>query len=127
MQGALTSFAVEAAETAGSMRAVAVAELAAADCGDCQDTALVGFPGWASVAVIAMWVARNVVLYPSLWRAYDSLGIQIINNSSLCFRPAKRIHNLAALFVASQVILAAVSNESTVLACLTRVSFATGI
>lgn len=29
------------------------------------------FPVWASVAVVAMWVAKDVVLYPFLWRAYD--------------------------------------------------------
>ncbi|HHP7233819.1 MAG TPA: NfeD family protein [Desulfobacterales bacterium] len=29
------------------------------------------FPVWASVTVVAMWVAKDVVLYPFLWRAYD--------------------------------------------------------
>jgi len=29
------------------------------------------FPVWAAVVAVAMWVAKDVLLYPFIWRAYD--------------------------------------------------------
>ncbi|MBN1102318.1 MAG: NfeD family protein [Deltaproteobacteria bacterium] len=31
-------------------------------------------PGWVAAAVIALWIAKDVILYPFVWRAYDSLA-----------------------------------------------------
>jgi membrane protein implicated in regulation of membrane protease activity len=29
-------------------------------------------PGWVMAAIIALWIAKDVILYPLVWRAYDS-------------------------------------------------------
>ena len=31
----------------------------------------VGLPDWAAAGIIALWVVKDAVLYPFVWRAYD--------------------------------------------------------
>jgi membrane protein implicated in regulation of membrane protease activity len=35
-----------------------------------------GWPRWIVWAVIAAWIAKDAVLYPLTWRAYDSRGAE---------------------------------------------------
>jgi membrane protein implicated in regulation of membrane protease activity len=37
-------------------------------------TWVAAFPWWLFWLLIALWIAKDVALYPCVWRSYDSLG-----------------------------------------------------